>query len=187
MDQFGYLSVLYSIILGLAITQILQGFRGLVLSRANIRLYAPTVQWAILLLIIDVQSWWALFGLRNHHEWTFLGFSVVLLQSIVLYMLAALVFPDLSGERTVVLRTHYYAHVRWFFGLSILIALVSLAKDLVIDGHLTERANLIFHAAFILFMAAAALTRREWYHRLLPILTFVGIGAYIATLFSRLR
>ena len=33
MDEFGYLSVLLSIIVGLAITQILQGFRGIVLSR----------------------------------------------------------------------------------------------------------------------------------------------------------
>ena len=32
MDAFSYLSVLLSIILGLAITQVLQGFRGLMLS-----------------------------------------------------------------------------------------------------------------------------------------------------------
>jgi hypothetical protein len=33
MGEFSYLSVLLSIILGLAITQILQGFRGLLQSR----------------------------------------------------------------------------------------------------------------------------------------------------------
>src|SRR5215831_8785414 len=35
MDEFGYLSVLLSVILGLAVTQILKGFRGLILSRAR--------------------------------------------------------------------------------------------------------------------------------------------------------
>ena len=42
MDQFSYLSVLLSIILGLAITQVLKGFRGLLLtsaSRAAVFLY----------------------------------------------------------------------------------------------------------------------------------------------------
>ena len=34
MDAFSYLSVLLSIILGLAITQVLQGFRGLMLARS---------------------------------------------------------------------------------------------------------------------------------------------------------
>jgi hypothetical protein len=39
MDEFSYLSVLLSVILGLAVMQILQGFRGLLLSRARIQIY----------------------------------------------------------------------------------------------------------------------------------------------------
>ena len=35
MDEFGYLSALLSVILGLAVTQILKGFRGLILSCAR--------------------------------------------------------------------------------------------------------------------------------------------------------
>ena len=38
MDEFSYLSVLLSVILGLAVAQILKGFRGLLLSRARVRL-----------------------------------------------------------------------------------------------------------------------------------------------------
>jgi len=38
VDEFGYLSVLLSVILGLAVTQILKGFRGLLLSRVRIQL-----------------------------------------------------------------------------------------------------------------------------------------------------
>lgn len=37
MDEFGHLSVLFSIILGLAITQILSGFRGIALLFARLR------------------------------------------------------------------------------------------------------------------------------------------------------
>ena len=37
MDAFAHLSVLVSIILGLAITQVLQGFRGIVLARTGPR------------------------------------------------------------------------------------------------------------------------------------------------------
>lgn len=45
MDEFSYLSVLTSIIVGLAITQILKGYRGIVLSRARVRIYWPTLVW----------------------------------------------------------------------------------------------------------------------------------------------
>lgn len=112
MDAFTYLSVLLSIVLGLAMTQILQGFRGLVLTRSTIRTYWPCVLWAVLLLVIDVQSWWAMYGLRGHTDWSFLAFAVVLMQTVVLYMLAGIVFPDIDNEHPVDLRAHYYDHAR---------------------------------------------------------------------------
>jgi hypothetical protein len=40
MDAFSYLSVLLSIIIGLAITQVLQGYRGLLLARHRTTLFA---------------------------------------------------------------------------------------------------------------------------------------------------
>jgi len=41
----------------------------------------------------------------NLHPWTFFAFSIELLQTILIYMLAALVLPDVSGDRTVELRS----------------------------------------------------------------------------------
>jgi hypothetical protein len=58
VDSFSYLSVLLSIILGLAITQVLQGLRGLILTRAKVKLYIPTLIWARLTLLIAIQAWW---------------------------------------------------------------------------------------------------------------------------------
>ena len=43
MDPFSYISVILSIVLGLAIAQVLLGFRGLILTRAKVKLYAPTI------------------------------------------------------------------------------------------------------------------------------------------------
>jgi hypothetical protein len=55
MDEYSYLSVLLSVILGLAVTQILQGFRGLLLSRTRVQIYWPVIAWALLLLLICFQ------------------------------------------------------------------------------------------------------------------------------------
>ena len=64
MESFNYLSVLLSIILGLAIMQVLQGFRGLILTRAKVKLYGPTLIWSGLTLLMVIQGWWASFGKR---------------------------------------------------------------------------------------------------------------------------
>lgn len=187
MDEFSYLCVLLSIILGLAITQILQGFRGMLQSRKQVKLYWPALAWAGLLLVIYVQSWWAMFGLRSHHDWSFGAFAIILLHTVVLYMLAGLVLPDFPGDRVIDLHAHYYTHRTWFFGMAILGGLVSLAKDLVLDGALPEIRNLSFHVLFILIGTIAAITRREWYHKAAVLLSAGLFSWYIALLFTRLQ
>jgi hypothetical protein len=135
MDEFRYLSVLLSVILGLAVTQILKGFRGLLLSRRRIQIYWPVIGWAVLLLLlVCFQNWWSMFGMRNRHGLGHSAFAMVLLQTILIYMAAGLVFPDLFGEEGVDLKKNFYAHRRWFFSLGFATIAVSVCKSLVLDG-----------------------------------------------------
>ena len=67
-DIFNYLAVLFSIILGLAVTEILQGFRRMLLVRQRLVIYGPAILWAIILLVVCAQTWWALFGLHNQGD-----------------------------------------------------------------------------------------------------------------------
>jgi hypothetical protein len=187
MDQFSYLSVLLSIILGLAITQVLKGFRGMLLTRARVRFYWPTVMWSCTLLLIFVQSWWAMFYMRNVKGWTFPTFSIVVLQTIVEYMLGAIVLPDFFGTELVDLHEHYYAHRRLFFGLVVLLLVISLGKSLAIDGQLPEPVDTGFQLWFMAVSALAIVTGREWFHRAQAIIGVIGTVAYIVVLFLRLR
>jgi len=187
MDEFSYLSVLLSVILGLAVTQILKGFRGLVLSRARVRLYWPVIGWAVLVLLVCFQNWWSMFGMRNRHGWTFLQFAVVLLQTIIIYMVAGLVFPDLFGEEVVDLKENFYAHRGWFFSLAVAMIVVSICKNVVLDGTLPDPTNLIFHTVFGVTLLLGAFTRRELYHKTLVVFGIAGFVLYIVLLFARLQ
>jgi hypothetical protein len=189
MDAFSYLSVLISIILGLAVTQVLQGFRGLMLARSRVRSYWPALVWAALVLVLCVQVWWAMFGLsqRPAARWTFLDFSLVLLQVVPLYLMAGLVLPDIDVERGLDLREHYYAHHRWFFTLLVLLILISLVKVRVLIGKWPEPTDTAFQLAFVVPALIAAWTQREWYHKLQAPVAVIGLGAYIVTLFMHLQ
>lgn len=104
MDEFGYLSVLLSIILGLAVTQILVGVRGCLLTRKRVRGFWPVHLWAGFFLLVSTQIWWSMFGLRNRHEWDFSAYAVLLAQVIILYLLAGLIYPDFVLDQEVDLR-----------------------------------------------------------------------------------
>jgi len=62
-----------------------------------VRSYWPSLLWAGVLLLIFIQSWWAMFVLRHYTDWTFLAFAIVLLQTIALYMMAAVVAAGDGG------------------------------------------------------------------------------------------
>ena len=186
MDAFSYLSVLLSIILGLAITQVLQGYRGLLLSRARVRRYAPTLIWSVLMLVFATQAWWASFGLADHKGWTFASFSVLLLQMVLIYMMAGLVLPDMPAGEPIDLRAHYYRERRPFFSLALVMLCVSVGKDVMLDGHLPTPENLLFHAVFATAAIIAILTPRPRYHEMQAPAIGLLILVYIALLFARL-
>ena len=186
MDEFSYLSVLLSVILGLAVTQILKGFRGLVVSRARIHLYWPAILWAILVLLMCVQSWWAMFGLRVRQDWRFQEFGIVLLQTILTYMLAGLVLPDLFGDAAVDLKKNFFDHRRWFFWIGFSLIAVSVFKDLVLTGGLPSPPNLAFHAIFGALLLIGAVTPNERYHKVNVIVGFALFAVYTLLLFTRI-
>jgi hypothetical protein len=186
MDSFTYISVLLSIVLGLAITQLLLGFRGLILTRAKLKLYTPTLIWAVIALLVPIQAWWADFTMREQPSWTFFELLVILLQAISIYMAAALVLPDIIGEDFVDLRRHFFAHRSWFFGALLASLVFSLTKSLALRGHLPNRIDTAFQFTFCAGVIVAAVTRSEWFHKLLAPAFGLLFAVYIAVLFARL-
>jgi len=186
MDAFSYLSVLLSIIIGLAITQVLMGYRALLLSRSRVRVYMPAIVWSVLMLVLATQNWWASFGLRDHEQWTFPMFAVILLQTILLYMMSGLVIPDVPPEQPVDLKDHYYREARPFFGIMAAMLLVSILKDVMLDGDLPDGENLAFHAAFGAMAVSAFFIREPRFHEAIAPLMGAAAALYIGLLFARL-
>lgn len=185
MDSFSYLTVLLSIVIGLAITQVLQGLRVLMLARSSAKIYWPSLIWAALMLLIATQMWWSSFGLRDQSEWTFGLYGLILLQVALFYLASGLVLPDLTPG-SIDLEGDYFHNRRWFFGLLAGAALVSLIKDVALYGELPGAGNLIFHLILIATCVTAILSRNRTYHAVLAPASLTLFTIYIVLLFTRL-
>jgi hypothetical protein len=105
---------------------------------------------------------------------------------ISIYMVAALVLPDITGENYVDLRQHFFAHRSWFFGALLAAVLFSLLKNLTLHGRLPNRIDSAFQFIFCAAAIAATVTRNEWFHKLLAPAFGLLFVAYIGFLFARL-
>ena len=186
MGSFDYLSVLISIVLGLGITNLLTGFAALVRQRGRLIGYWPLPIWMTTLFLIHVQTWWALFGLRDMHQWSFAAFLVVLLQPVALFVMTALITPDLAEAGKIDLRIGYFRETRGFFGALLFALLASLAKNLVLSGAMPEGRNLAAHIVFIAIALVGGISRSTRIHAVLAPLGLGLLACYIGILFTTL-
>ena len=185
MDAFSYLSVLLSIIIGLAITQVLQGYRTLLLADRPLTLEPAPLIWSVVLLLAAAQGWWSSFGLREYEDWNFLRFAIVLLQMVLLYMGTAVILPDARGGR-VDLAGHFGRHRVAFFGFLVGLLIVSIVKDLAISGEWPSLSNLLFHVSLGLIAVMGMLVPHRTVQTVLAAVGASGFVVYIGLLFDRL-
>ncbi len=187
MDAFGYLSVLISIILGLALTQLLTGAGRLIRFRDRVKFYAPTAIWMGFLFLMIVQSWWAMFTLRFNEEWTFLEFATVLAQPTLIYLLVELIVPDTEGAGPIDVKANYFRQAPVFFSVALLVILVSLVRPPLLIGRLAEPLDVATQLVWVVLAGVAIFWRNPAYHLLLtPVMALLAV-AYVSVLFLALR
>ena len=104
MSVMEFVLVAHSIIVGLAIAEILRGLADLVRAegvRVSYRLLLMA-SWSLLLLL---QVWWAIWQVGDRPEWTFPEFLIFLFPVGILYIFARLCFPEKVAESN--LQTYY--------------------------------------------------------------------------------
>jgi hypothetical protein len=188
LSDFDYLSVLISIVLGLGITNLLGGLAALVRRRRRISMYWPLPVWIVTLFLIHLQTWWSMFDLRRVSHWSFAAFLVLLTQPVLLYLMSALILPEAQdGETRIDLRETFFRERVWFFAAFLAVLGVSLAKTLLLSGHLPAQLNLDAHIVFVGVTVLGIATKNDVVHKVLAPLGFLILCAYIAILFAQLR
>lgn len=186
MDTFNFLSVLFSVVVGLALTDVLQGFRKLIQARTRVAIYWPGLAWGVVMILILAQAWWGMFAMRAIQHWTFAMYGMVVAQITLMYLAAGVTMPEVPEEKTVDMRAAYFANKGWFFGLLSATVVATFLKDLVLTGHMNSAGNVAFLLIYLSFCLVAAITRANWYHLALAPLGALGILTSAALMSARL-
>ena len=186
LKAFDYLTVLISIVLGFAMTNVLTRLAVVVTARERVDFYWLPVAWAVWIFFICVQHWWAQWSLHAVRIWTFPAFCTSLLDPIILFFLSTLVLPERDEAGSIDLGAWYYRNRRWFFATLALLPIASVGDELLRTGHIGSMLNLAFLAAFEVVIALAMLlpSRRaqEWITGQACVLTLVYVGVLFVPL-----
>jgi hypothetical protein len=180
VNAFDYLVVLISIVLGLAITNVLTRLALVMQSRDRTHFYWPPVAWAVWIFFISIQHWWAQWSWRTSRDPNFGGFLLQISTPVLLFLLTALVLPDKEEDGKLDLEAWYFRNRTWFFGLLFFVPLVSIVEEVVRIGHMDSLPNLVFLIAFdVIAVVSFFITSRragEWMTALVMAMTLAYVG-----------
>jgi hypothetical protein len=115
-DLYLHVKVVISIIVGLCITTLLNGFARFVQHPKRAKVSILHLGWAVSLLLWIIHFWWWEFRLTLVPQWTFAIYFFVILYAILFYFLCTLLFPsdlhDYSGYED-----YFLSRRKWFFGI----------------------------------------------------------------------
>jgi len=175
-----------SIVLGLAIANVLTRLANVITVRERVDFYWPPIAWAVWLFFIIVQHWWAEWGVRHTAQWTFGDFWLLMLVPVVMFLLSALVLPEREENEKLDLGEWYFRNRAWFFALMFFLPTLSIAEEVLRTGRMASVFNLAFLLAFdvVIIIAYALKSRRaqEWITAQAMVVTIL----YVVVLFIRL-
>jgi len=182
-----YILALMSIVVGLAMTQLLSGAAEIVQHARPVRTYWVHTAWMVYLFITLIHFWWWEFGLMRIQSWTFLPYAFVICFAVLLYFLVALLVPQQLGERAE-LKEYFFARRTWFFGTMAAIQLVDFG-DTLVKGWAYFRGlgpeYPVRNLAIIVLSIVAMRTRKEWYHGFMVIVLMAYQVLWIMRHFNR--
>lgn len=155
MTLFEYLMVLVSIVVGLAVAEILTGVARQIRFRHSSTGYWVHSCGVALIFLALLQTWWELWELNLTPEWTFLSLLLMLIAPSGLYLVAHLIFPEpIEG---VDIREYYYGPMRSMWWLAVMITVAStLFRPVAFGSELVTWDNATSIFLFAGFVALAS-------------------------------
>ena len=155
MNQFEYVMVLVSIIIGLGITHVLFGISGVVdrISRrkADLELSVAHAAWLGFCLSWMVMFWWWEYRFASRvNDWTIGLYLFLVIYSITLFLMSAILVPR-SWEGIRSLKEYFLERRVWFYSLLLLATVLDVCDAYLKGGvgYLLENQGVLIWAYWL--------------------------------------
>lgn len=163
MGAFDYVMMLAAIVIGLALTQLMQGVGRIVENPRASKIWWVHLVWVAHTGLLSVFWWWFEFGLRRTPVWTFQLYAFVLGYAFLIYLISTILFPsDLGQARD--FKHYFLSRRRWFFGMLIALLIVDVIDTLSKGAAHFASLGLEYplsQAALVLLCVVGIVSRRD--------------------------
>jgi hypothetical protein len=172
ITPFEYVTVLISIILGMGMTRLISGLAAIVQRWHNVKIYWPHLLLIPIVFVIQIQDWWATYGMASEKNWSLTTFLFVIIYPVILYLIARLLFPVRWVGKPFDLKEFYFCNYKKIYFFMMLLPIHSIIDNHFIDGYAIHD-QLLQIIVFPILLFIVLLNRRdEWIHKITVLLLF---------------
>ncbi len=175
MEAFGYVSVIFSVVIGLGLSHLLTGVVELFKARGRVRFYWLHLLWVALTFVGHIFLWWTMWNLRLLRDWNFFSFLLLLLAPVLLYVAASFLTPKLEPGASVDLREYFYENRPAFFGVNAAFTALMSAENWLLTGRPSPQPVTVVFALWFVLLCVSAAVKDARYH--------AAVGLLFALLF----
>jgi hypothetical protein len=186
MDAFNYVSVIFSVVIGLGLSHILTGVTDLVKARRRVKFYWIHALWIALIFLGHIFLWWSMWNLRLLRNWNFFSFLSILAAPVLLYVAASFMIPKAEPDERLDLRQYFYENQFAFFGANAAFTALMGAENWLLTGHASPKRVIVVFAAWFVLLCASAVIKNARYHAVISILFTVLFVLFIVVFGLRL-
>jgi len=164
VNEFEFLAVFISIVIGLGVTHILHGVGRIIHNRDRQRISSLHLMWTANVLLILLLNWWVFFLWAGHEAWSFDIYLLLILWGISLYMLSVILYPpDLRDAESY--EDLFERNRKWLFGTFIVFTLLDIAQTWV-RGQLFDPPVYLPYVLHYAVLAAIGIPVRSRHYQL---------------------
>ncbi len=177
MSAFEYTSVMASIIIGLALVDVLVSFNRLIRAGKVVRWHWAAPLAASMVILTLIQVWWSLY--RPQDSGITIGeFLPLLVELVLLFLLAASALPDEVPAEGLDLKAYYHRNGPYFWALFTAalgwLLLVDMVESALNSSLLAFLNGRIIDCVVLLVFASLIFVRRLWWHAIAILLLSSG-------------
>jgi hypothetical protein len=170
MNPSAHLLVLFSIVIGLGLADLLLNARAIVFREKGVivRLHPIPILWAVFALLNLLQAWWGIYAAfaAENYATSLIGYLSTFVFVVPMYLLASAALPSVRNQ-TVDLPEHYQLNSARIFGWIAALWCLSLLYHTVLRHQALSLTPQIMRSVGIATALAGVLAKRSWLHVLL--------------------
>tara|TARA_B100000745_G_scaffold277876_1_gene208540 strand:- start:427 stop:990 length:564 start_codon:yes stop_codon:yes gene_type:complete len=180
MSAFEFVAVLFSVIVGLAISHLLSAASELIEIHVRVKTYWVNNIWMVTVFIWAIFSWWGMWELNNLEYWNYPSFFLVVVNLSGIYFMTTLVLPQPTESGEIDLKKHYFLVHRIFF----IITAYNFASIILINHFLFFKPIIspftIMPFLLTFLSLYGAITKSLRYHGFLSVFTLVSLIIFMS-------